>query len=425
MSFSEETLDLIAQGKIDEAHKKFAWALRKDDDDTLYSLAEELYSYGLSTWAKRTYTKLLERYPDEDSLRTALADIAIGEGNDDEALNYLASIQPTSLAYLEALLVAADLYQTQGMFDVSEQKLLTAASLAPDESVIQFALGELYFNTKQYTKAIGCYLDLIKQGILNLSQVNLVQRLGLSYAGAGRFEQALGYLEQIRYRTGLNGHDPRLRWWDGLCVPKLCVPLIHAERNFKKLIDEDSSYGTAYPYLAQIQEDKGDLAQALRTYEEGLAVDEYNTNLYRKTVEIALKLGKTALAEKLLRQALEQDPQNMTLVVQLSNLLVELKKDTENIQLLKQYLGDDEVDPQLYWNLGRVYARQDQLALAEENYDAARTYLGQQDDFIYDAAFFYRNVGRRDDALECINAYLQRHPNDSTMLDLQDQLMYE
>lgn len=420
MSFSEETLDLIAQGKIDEAHKKFAWALRKDDDDTLYSLAEELYSYGLSTWAKRTYTKLLERYPDEDSLRTALADIAIGEGNDDEALNYLASIQPTSLAYLEALLVAADLYQTQGMFDVSEQKLLTAASLAPDESVIQFALGELYFNTKQYTKAIGCYLDLIKQGILNLSQVNLVQRLGLSYAGAGRFEQALGYLEQI--------HDDQL---DNDTLFQLAFTQLQldrvddAERNFKKLIDEDSSYGTAYPYLAQIQEDKGDLAQALRTYEEGLAVDEYNTNLYRKTVEIALKLGKTALAEKLLRQALEQDPQNMTLVVQLSNLLVELKKDTENIQLLKQYLGDDEVDPQLYWNLGRVYARQDQLALAEENYDAARTYLGQQDDFIYDATFFYRNVGRRDDALECINAYLQRHPNDSTMLDLQDQLMYE
>lgn len=420
MSFSEETLDLIAQGKIDEAHKKFAWALRKDDDDTLYSLAEELYSYGLSTWAKRTYTKLLERYPDEDSLRTALADIAIGEGNDDEALNYLASIQPTSPAYLEALLVAADLYQTQGMFDVSEQKLLTAASLAPGESVIQFALGELYFNTKQYTKAIGCYLDLIKQGILNLSQVNLVQRLGLSYAGAGRFEQALGYLEQI--------HDDQL---DNDTLFQLAFTQLQldrvddAERNFKKLIDEDSSYGTAYPYLAQIQEDKGDLAQALRTYEEGLAVDEYNTNLYRKTVEIALKLGKTALAEKLLRQALEQDPQNMTLVVQLSNLLVELKKDTDNIQLLKQYLGDDEVDPQLYWNLGRVYARQDQLALAEENYDAARTYLGQQDDFIYDAAFFYRNVGRRDDALECINAYLQRHPNDSTMLDLQDQLMYE
>lgn len=420
MSFSEETLDLIAQGKIDEAHKKFAWALRKDDDDTLYSLAEELYSYGLSTWAKRTYTKLLERYPDEDSLRTALADIAIGEGNDDEALNYLASIHPTSPAYLEALLVAADLYQTQGMFDVSEQKLLTAASLAPDESVIQFALGELYFNTKQYTKAIGCYLDLIKQGILNLSQVNLVQRLGLSYAGAGRFEQALGYLEQI--------HDDQL---DNDTLFQLAFTQLQldrvddAERNFKKLIDEDSSYGTAYPYLAQIQEDKGDLAQALRTYEEGLAVDEYNTNLYRKTVEIALKLGKTALAEKLLRQALEQDPQNMTLVVQLSNLLVELKKDTDNIQLLKQYLGDDEVDPQLYWNLGRVYARQDQLALAEENYDAARTYLGQQDDFIYDAAFFYRNVGRRDDALECINAYLQRHPNDSTMLDLQDQLMYE
>ena len=85
----------------------------------------------------------MERYPDEDSLKTALADIAISEGEDDEALEYLSSITPDSEAYLQALLVSVDLYQTQGMFEVSEQKLLQALDLAPDEEIIRFAFSRI------------------------------------------------------------------------------------------------------------------------------------------------------------------------------------------------------------------------------------------------------------------------------------------
>ena len=187
MTYAEKVLDEIEKGNYEEARKHFGWSLRKDSDDMIYSLAEELYSLGFSNMAKRAYQTLLERYPDEDSLKTALADIAISEGEDDEALEYLSSITPDSEAYLQALLVSADLYQTQGMFEVSEQKLLQALDLAPDEEIIRFALAELYYNIKQYKQAIPIYLDLIKQGNFSISQVNLVQRLGMSYALSGQF----------------------------------------------------------------------------------------------------------------------------------------------------------------------------------------------------------------------------------------------
>ena len=58
-------------------------------------------------------------------------------------------------------------------------------------------LAELYFNIKEYRKATQFYRSLLKQGVLEFSRVNLVARLGLSYAGYGKFETALGYLEQI------------------------------------------------------------------------------------------------------------------------------------------------------------------------------------------------------------------------------------
>ncbi|MDD6893875.1 MAG: tetratricopeptide repeat protein, partial [Lactobacillus sp.] len=113
MTFSEKCLQAIEDGDMETAQKEFAWALRKDDDEILYNLAEQLYALGLMPQARRAYLKLLERYPDEDELRTSLAEIAIDNGHNDEALAYLTQIAPDSPAYVQALLVAADLYQTE------------------------------------------------------------------------------------------------------------------------------------------------------------------------------------------------------------------------------------------------------------------------------------------------------------------------
>ena len=67
MTFSEKCLQAIEDGNMEEAQKEFAWALRKDDDEILFNLAEQLYALGLMPQARRAYLKLLERYPDEDA----------------------------------------------------------------------------------------------------------------------------------------------------------------------------------------------------------------------------------------------------------------------------------------------------------------------------------------------------------------------
>lgn len=64
MTYAEKVLDEIEKGNYKEARKHFGWSLRKDSDDMIYSLAEELYSLGFSNMAKRAYQTLLERYLD-------------------------------------------------------------------------------------------------------------------------------------------------------------------------------------------------------------------------------------------------------------------------------------------------------------------------------------------------------------------------
>ena len=418
MTYAEKTLDLIENGQIEEAKKAFSWSLRKDSDDMLCSLAEELYSLGFTSMAKRAYQKLLERHPNADEFRTSLADIAIGEGNDDEALSYLAAIKPDSDAYLESLLVAADLYQTQGMFDVSEQKLLKAYQLAPDEPVIQFALAELYFDIKNYRKAINLYIALIKEGITELSRVNLVQRLGVSYAEIGKFEQALGYLEQIHEED----MDDDTSFQLAFTQLKLGND-DEALKELKKLKEKSPDYATLYPALAEVYEHQGNLKEALITLQEGMSVDEFNLQLYIKAAQLAQELGKVDDAKRYLTTALKQDPDNPTVISELSRLFISLGKHEDNIKLLNTYLKDNEVDPSFYWLRGKSYAMLDDYAHAIDDYKAALKDLSNSEEFLRDAAVFFKRAGLRQVALQCVDQYLKINPNDPEMAELQEELL--
>lgn len=197
-----------------------------------------------------------------------------------------------------------------------------------------------------------------------------------------------------------------------------------ATANFEKLHKRTPDYVTVYPYLADLYEQAGQFGQALITAQEGLAVDEFNEALYQKASQLAAKLGKNKEATDYLKEALALDPSNLTLVLELSNQLLATQQDQENIALLKDYLAKDEVDPQIYWNLGRSYANLDDYEQALTNYETADRYLDDNAEFLRDAAFFFRNAGRRVEASAAAKAYLMQVPTDYEVEDLLDELQY-
>uniref|UniRef100_UPI0036D399B0 tetratricopeptide repeat protein n=1 Tax=Halomonas halophila TaxID=29573 RepID=UPI0036D399B0 len=153
-NYSKRALDALESGQIDEFNRLYGWALRKDDDETLYNLAGELYSLGFDGKALRIYEKLIERYPGDHELPVLAAEILVDQGENDRALANLEKIPEDSEFYVSALMVEADLYQTEELYEVSERKLLAAEQLAPDEPAIQLALGELYYTMQDYPKAV-------------------------------------------------------------------------------------------------------------------------------------------------------------------------------------------------------------------------------------------------------------------------------
>ena len=410
MSYSETMLDQLSGGQLDDAKKSFALALRNDDDDTLYSLAEELYGLGFLNQSRRTYLKLLEKYPDEDQLRTALADIAIDEGESDEALSYLDQINEDSPAYLESLLVAADLYQTQELFEVSERKLLNAYEIAPDEPVVLFALAEFYYMMGQYEQAIPYYFDLIKSGETTFAQVDLAGRIGTAEAQRGHFEQALGYLEQVKPEFQTSD----IKFQTGFTQLQLKQNK-DAIETLENLREEDPQYATLYQPLAQAYQQDNDEEQALQTLKEGMGVDEYNENLYEYAADVASHLDEEQLVGEYLLDAYQINPENLSIVLKYSNWLLKQNQYSANVELLKPIIEQDEVDPQMYWNLAISYQHTEKLELAGQYFEAAQPFFTDQPDFLRQATYYYREMGQFDQMLETLRKYVALVPDDAEM----------
>ncbi|MBD1502385.1 tetratricopeptide repeat protein [Weissella cibaria] len=422
-TFAERMLDELSGGQLEDAKKSFASSLRYDDDDTVYSLAEELYGLGFSSQAKRAYQKLLEKYPDEDQLCTALADIAIDEDKTDEAIAYLAEISPESNAYIESLLVLADLYQSEGLNEAAEAKLREAYDLAPEESIIKFALAEFYFATGQYNTAIPFYRELLQAGERRFSGLDIASRIGVAYALVGNFKNALGYLEQIK-TTDLT---PDVRFQLGMTYaadPETADKAIDA---LEELQEIDPSYAGLYEPLGQLYEDTNDQEQALITYQAGIAVDAFNTTLYQRAAAVAQIQGEDEEADRIYREALENNPEDLTLTIGYSNLLVAMGDHVGNINLLNAFLGEDdsETDPQLYWNLAQSYTALEDFEMATKYWNAALPFFLDNINFLKPAYYYFREEGETALAEEALFNYTQLAPNDYEMAELYDQLKEE
>lgn len=416
MTYSEKMLDQLQDGQLAAARGTFRQALANDDDEMLFSLGEELYGMGFLSEARRVYLTLLQRYPDEDELRTNLATIAIDEGHNDEALSYLAQVQPDSPAYLESLLVAADLYQTEEEFEITEQKLREAYQLASDEPAVEFACGEFYFLVGRFDEAIRYYFDLIKHGYTGFAKVDIAGRLGMCYAQSGQFKQALGYLQQVKsaYRTS------DIRFQTGLTELHL-GQVDPAIKTLQELIKDDAQYASAYPALAQALVKQNKYQQALQVVQEGLGVDQYNEHLYAQAAEIVSHLGNAKLMRKYLTKAHELDPDNLTITLQFSNFLLHQHDDQENVDLLSPLVDEDEVDPQIDWNLARSYQRLEQFDQAGKYFQAAAPTYQDNQLFLKELIGFYQETGQREQLLAALHSYLTLEPADTEMQELLDE----
>lgn len=417
MSYSEKLLDAIERQDFSQEKTLLQKALDKDEPEILASLAENLVGLGFTDLAKEIYRSLIARFPKEDLFKIYLAEILLNDGQDDDGLTLLYNISPDSSAYLDSLLVQADYYQTNGLLETAYKKLLAAEKIAPDEDVVKFGLAELDYLSGHYEQALSRYHDLLKRH-KTFSEVNLNDRLFQTLAKLGRYEEAGEVIAK-------NGND--ILDIDSKYQAALVMLTLHKDdqaiKYLNEVIDQSPDYVNAYRLLTTAYEHKNDNEQELRSAQLGIAYNELDPVLYKKGAQAAVRLNDLDTAKNLLQKGIKKLPENFDLRLQLSNLYVRENDNEANIALFAK-VDDEDLEPQVHWNLALSYQNLDQSAKAKSEFLLAYPEFKNNSAFLKQMLLFFNTEPNSQDIVkELLEAYLKLEPEDTEMQEMYDELL--
>lgn len=417
MSNAERMIEAIQEEKMNEAYHYFYKAIEIDSTEQLYLLADSLFQLGFLEETQTLLLHLLEVHPEDDELRVNLAEIAIENGDDDRAFEWLFEINDKSAAYAQALLVMADLYQSQGLHEVSEQKLLEAKKVTDNDPVVQFALAELYFSLGRYLEAIREYEGLMEEGYDSFIGIRLDSRIGSAYSAVGNWDEAISYLEQsVKEEETVD----KLFQLGFTYFQK--EELTRAAELFFKVKELDPAYTSVYPFLAEALEQNGELDKAFEVVNEGLYVDRTNPRLYTIGAQVAIKQENEAQGEEFYREAISLAPSNEAYKLNYVNLLLKQERFEEVSDIVQQALTQQDADPQFYWSLAAAQEGLEEYEAAGRAYEKAFPYFKENPSFLKSYIFYLREEGNWPLLKQLVPKYLSIVPQDTDIIRIMEEL---
>ncbi|MEJ6348391.1 tetratricopeptide repeat protein [Holzapfeliella sp. He02] len=416
MSYSEQVLHNLSDNNLEEAQTNLKYAFKEDDSETLSSLAEELYAMGFTDQSQQVYRFLIKQHPKEDIFKVFLGELLLNENQETEGLSYLYEITEESDAYLQALLVLADYYQTEGVFEAAEQKLKEAHQIDPEEPVIIFGLAELYYSMGQFQPASEYYSLLLDGGENYIANTNIQKRLGLALAKMGDYEEALNELKELNDLE----KDTEVNYQLGLLSLQVNDDK-QAENYLMAVVDEMPDYISAYAPLAMAQQHLGKNEEALNTAQAGLSYTEFDEALYQIAGEAALYLKQFDTAQKIFEKGLAINEDSQVLKAGLSQTYLRQKSYQAEIDFLTQ-LDEDQLTPQMNWDLAKAYQETEQFEQAKAQYLLAYRAFSTDTDFLKQMLEFAQELADRELQILLMQQYLKVNPDDLQMQNDLDDL---
>ncbi|MCJ1974819.1 tetratricopeptide repeat protein [Lactococcus piscium] len=415
MSHSENVVELLHAGQFDQMASEIEKALQVDPAELLADLAEYLSMMGFSSESRQVYEAISQENTANTDIILNLAEMKVDDGDLDGALALLYQVTTTDDNYVAALVMIADLYQLDGVWEAALEKLQEASTLS-DSPLVSFAIAELHYNQANWQEAIDYFAKLSQRQILELTKVSIYQRIGTAYASLGEFENAEKFLEKS---LEINHDDTVL--FELAQISAVLGEHKRAIDYFKQLDALAPDFdGYAYPYAqALIEENEFDSAFAVA--QDGLSKNPTDVPLLHLTSRIAYALHDLKASETYLVQALDLAELHDETIFLLSNLYL-LQSDYEAVINLAPLLDDDHALAR--WNIAKAYVELEQDTAALAIYDEIdQSVLADNPEFLLDYAHILIRNGRANDAKLSLTQYLASVPDDENAQELFNELI--
>ncbi|MEH7331372.1 tetratricopeptide repeat protein [Neobacillus drentensis] len=409
-------ISMLENGQHNEAINEYNVLLQSGMPDEKYLLSEELYQYGFLDEAKALVENLLEMYPEEGELLVLLGEILIEAGEEEEAILILEKISEHDANFGQSLLLLADLYQVQGLYEVCENKLLKAKEILPNEIIIDFALGELYSEQGEIRQAMAAYEKVLTEES-EIAGVNIHQRMADLLSASGLFEEALVY-----YDKALD-EKLEINTLFGYAFTALQAGYNRtAIEKFNELKELDPEYHSLYLHLAMAYEREEELENSIRAINEGIKQDEFNKELFFYGGKISIKLGKIVEAEQLFREAIALDPGFTEAALTLNKLLFQQERHEDVLDLISALDIAEDEEPQFLWDSALALEKLEKFSSALDKYESAYTFFKNNEAFLQDYGYFLVEEGKSDLAAEIFKQLLIKDPTNFEYLDMVERL---
>ncbi|MEG0258942.1 MAG: tetratricopeptide repeat protein [Lysinibacillus sp.] len=384
-----------------------------------YELAEIFMQYGYMKEADRVIEHLQFLFPEEAQLKIDRANVLMELGEEDAALDLLLEVEETAPEYPQALLVLADYYQMQGLFEVAEKRINEALAILPDEPLLQFAKAELLFETGRFLEAARIYAELYEKQE-EFAGVRLVERLAEVYRAGAAYETALDYyLEALEDEV-----KPDVLFgaaYSAFQSQKYELAITQLE-DLKEL---DPDYFSAYLLLAESYAMTEENNKAYSAIKEGLKRDEYDKTLYLFAGKLALKNNLPIEAENYLREAIALDPEYMEAVLVLISIFTKQERSEDVIELFETLQTNDFEWTTLYPFAAEAYSKLEAYERAYEFYRLAYTDHIDDVDFLEKFSYFLLEEGKRKEAKEVLQKLSVLQPAEPQWVEMLENLEIE
>ena len=417
-SIVEQIQNALEEQELEKVYSlfhQFMDEVTEDNIEELIDLAAFSASSGFFDEARQAYLLLTQFEPEESAWTILLAEILVNQGEYDQALSVLYDIPEDNPNYPSVLVILSELYKAQGYYDVAERKLLLAKELAPEESILDFYLGTLLFESGSMERSVQYLERFLKNSHEETGEENRARELLVEASlEMGNVEP----LQELVSDEGLESASNELL----ISIAKHDVQegnYDHAEKNYQEVLSRDEENYEALLGLSHIQMFKHEYLKAIMSLSKITETYPYEKEPFFSLGVSYLSIGQMEKGQEALKQAYELSPESFEILQAYTEVLLYQEEFEEVQDILAQEIEEGLENGQIFYLMARAKEGLEEFEEALEFYQKASVELEDSVEFIVDYVRFLREEGRIAEAKEWLEHGQHLEPLNEDLQELQ------